>query len=158
MAVSTTIDSTLGVVSTLVTSGNSLVVTGTADFTGASVTGVTADPNVEELNDTFSASETYDCSGNVRMFKYNALAMNSNFAIAAITNLTISDNQGATIKILGSTSSDRTVTLSAMTVNGDAATVAPATIKAKNKGCGVALDVVKSGGSYFVFGSSLASE
>jgi hypothetical protein len=164
-SISTTINTTQGVVSSLdetpeITFGSdtSVVFSGSVDFSAASVTGLTVVPNVAELNDSFSTSETYNCSGNVRVFKYNALAINNNWAVAAVTNLTISDNQGTTIRILGSTASDRTVTLTGMTVNGVAATVNPGSVKAKQKGSGIALDVVKSGGAYFVFGSSLVAE
>jgi hypothetical protein len=158
MAVSTTIDSTLGVVSTLVTSGNSLVVTGTADFTGATVSGIPTNPNVAEVDDpSISSPETYDCIGGVRAFRVVA-ALGGAWTIAALTNLSLSAGKSTTIKVLGATASDRTVTLTGMTVDGVAATVNPATVKAKQKGSGIALDVVNSGGSYFVFGSSLASE
>ena len=159
MAVSTKIDSELGVVSTLVTSGNSLVVTGTADFTGATVTGVpSSNPNVAEVDDpSISSPETYDCIGGTRAFRVVA-ALGGAWTIAALTNLSLPAGKSTTIKVLGATASDRTVTLTGMTVDGVAATVNPATVKAKQKGSGIALDVVNSGGSYFVFGSSLASE
>jgi len=159
MAISTTIDSTLGVVSTLVTSGNSLVVTGTADFTGASVTGVTADPNVAEVDDpSISSPETYNCTAGTRVFRVVA-ALGGNWTIAGLTNLSLPAGQATTVKILGSTTvADRTVTLTSMTVDGTSATVWPATVKVKkDKGAGLSLDVVRSGASYFVFGSEIAS-
>jgi len=162
MSVSTTIDSTLGVVSTLVTSGNSLVVTGTADFTGASLTGVTADPNVAEVDDpSISSPETYNCTAGTRVFRVVA-ALGGNWTIAGLTNLNLPASQATTVKILGSTTgagaADRTVTLTSMTVDGTSATVWPATVKIKkDKGAGLSLDVVRSGASYFVFGSEITN-
>lgn len=158
MTVSTTIDPTLGVVSTVTSTGNSLTVTGTVDFSGATVTGVVGSPNVAETDDpSIGSPETYNCASGVRVFRVTA-ALGGNWTIAALTNLSLPAGQATTVKVLGSTLSDRTVTLTGMTVDGVAATVNPATVKAKTKGSGIALDVVNSGGSYFVFGSALLSE
>ena len=159
MSVSTTIDSTLGVVSTLTTSGNSLAVTGAVDFSGATVTGVVGSPNVAEVDDpSISSPETYNCTSGTRVFRVVA-ALGGGWTIAGLTNLSLPAGQATTIKVLGSTTiADRTVTLTGMTVDSVAATVWPASIKVKkDKGAGIALDVVNSGGSYFVFGSELSS-
>lgn len=165
--VSTVIDTVTGVVSALsdtptVTFGSDTTVSfsGSVDFSAASVTGVTVDPNVAETDDpSISSPETYDCAGGVRTIKVGSFG--GNWTIAALTNLSISDSQATVVRIVGPAQgvADRTVTLTGMTVNGSAATVSPATVKVKkDKGTGLSLNVVKSSGSYFVFGSAHTSE
>lgn len=158
-SISTTINTTQGVVSS-VDETPEIVFTGTVDFSGASVSGLTSDPNVAEVDDpSISSPETYDCSGGVRTVKVGSFG--GNWTIAAITNLSISDSQATTVKVVGPVQAvaDRTVTLTGMTVNGVAATVSPATVKVKkDKGTGLSLEVVKSSGAYFVFGHALVSE
>ena len=124
MSVSTTIDSTLGVVSRLVTSGNSLVVTGTADFTSATVSGITTNPNVLETDDAPPPDAEYNMSGGVRVIRMTSVAtpwVTNTLTITQLDNLGLAAGQATTVKLLTPISgADRTVVLTGMTLDGTA--------------------------------------
>ena len=138
---------------------SSVTVTGAASFTGA-VTGVVSTANVSESDDPALVSpETYDCSSNVRVIRYDS-APSGNWTIAGVTGTGLTTSTATTVKILfPSPAADRTITLTGITVDGVAATqVNPGSLKAKKDGkCnGIALDVVKnSAGNFYVYGSVL---
>ena len=162
MSVSTTIDSTLGVVSTLVTGGNSLVVTGTADFTSATVSGIPTNPNVLEIDDAPPPDAGYNMSGGVRVIRMTSVAtpwVTNTLTITQLDNLGLAAGQATTVKLLTPISgADRTVVLTGMTLDGTASNVTYGSLKIKkDKGVGVSIEVVRSGASYFVFGSDIAS-
>lgn len=161
----TTISDSTGVVSyqegTGLSIDSSVTITGDATFTGT-VSGVSSSPNVSELDDaSLESPETYDCSGNVRVVRYNS-APAGNWTVAGLTGVGLGTSSATTVKVLfPAPAADRTITLTGFTVDGVAATqVNPSTLKAKKDGkCnGISLDVVKnSAGNFYVYGSVLTN-
>lgn len=170
MSVSTTIDSTVGIVSVLTTGTPSLAIlenavfTGAVDFTAATVSGITTNPNVLEIDDAPPPDAAYDMSGGVRVIRMTSVAtpwVANTLTITQLNNLGLAAGQATTVKLLTPISGtfDRTVVLTGMTLDGTASSATFGSLKIKkDKGVGVSLDIVRSGaGSYFVFGSDIAN-
>ena len=169
MSVSTTIDSALGVVSVLTTGTPSLAIsenavfTGAVDFTAATVTGVpSSNPNVLEIDDAPPPDAAYDMFGGVRVIRMTSVvtpwAANT-LTITQLNNLGLAAGEATTVKLLTPISgADRTVVLTGMTLDGTASSATYASLKIKQKtGVGVNLEIVRSGASYFVFGSDISN-
>ena len=168
MSVSTTIDSALGVVSVLTTGTPSLAIsenavfTGAVDFTAATVSGITSNPNVLEIDDAPPPDAAYNMSGGVRVIRMTSVvtpwAANT-LTITQLNNLGLAAGEATTVKLLTPISgADRTVVLTGMTLDGTASSATYASLKIKQKtGIGVNLEIVRSGASYFVFGSDIAN-